>query len=148
MPLHIQHGGAEACIAILTTPFSGTQCLYVAIKHVVALYSQTPLNAWPDFFRVPTGSTAQEVTVLKQHGFSSATAESGKSLLKKPCLCLFLANRAHPRKCCYQTMLNSVLLCLGFLSFLRFYMDLIYCVGVPVYFEEGCLLVPCCSAPK
>ena len=47
--------------------------------------------------------------------FFPATTESGRPLLKEPCLCLLLANRAHPRKCCYQTMLNSVLLCLGFL---------------------------------
>ena len=46
---------------MLTAPFSGTQHVYVAIKQVVALCSQTHLNAWsPERTGVRAGSMAQE----------------------------------------------------------------------------------------
>ena len=84
------------------------------IKQVVTLCSQTLFKcsvAEPHqnlYWQHSPGSCSHFKTVQ----LFSAIVELEKPFLKEPCLYLLLANRAHPRKCHYQTMLNSVLFCI------------------------------------
>ena len=98
-------------------PFLGTQPVYVAIKQVVSLWSQTPFKC---SVAGPRQSLYLAAWLRKLQPFQnsiafSATSESEKPLLKELCLCLLMANRTQPRKFCYQAMFNSVLLYLGLL---------------------------------
>ena len=64
---------------------------------------------------------------LWSHAIFAAKAESRSFFLKESGFCLSLANRAQLRKCCcWEALLNSVLLCLEFLPKLsRFYVGVV-----------------------
>ena len=97
----------------------GAQRVYVAIKQVVAFSLQTPLKCsiagLPKRIRVICAAESRSLLKGTVH-FFAATSESGSLFIKELCLCLLLANRACPRKSCYQKdMLNSVLLYLEYI---------------------------------
>ena len=83
---------------IYITPFLGTQQIYVSIKQVVALCSQTSLKCSvagpPERVRVSLAGEPGSHTVFV------STSELGSLLLKELCLCLFLTNRVYLRKKC------------------------------------------------
>ena len=96
--------------AMYVAPFLGTQLVYVAIKQAIAVCSQNPFKcSVSERVRAHAGSMAQEAAVSKCCAFFSATAESGKPLLKE------MWHAAHKQQ---EVMLNFVLIvcmCLEFL---------------------------------
>ena len=94
-----QSNMVEACSlplrAMYIVPFLGTQWVYVAIKQVVALCSQTP-------FQSSVAGPPERVRAVCAGKPGSLLKGAVKVLLlplsQKLYLCFFLANRAHPRK--------------------------------------------------